>query len=226
MMPHEFTPAAQRALAYATQWRRPRARRRRQPTTLGPAELLLGLLAEPECRAALLAAARASISTPCGPAGPSSQPAPPDDCSIRRASSFRPRCAEALQLAALHLLDYPHPHVLATEHLLLGLATGGNEVAQWLAAKGWDAAELAAEIDRLAGHDRGPLPIELRRLPSATARPAPLPARDVVAATADAGGGETVGDAAAERKGLPVTRRSPGCGFSMPRAIGPARRCA
>ena len=29
-------------------------------------------------------------------------------------------------LAELHLVDYPHPHVLATEHLLLGLASGGE----------------------------------------------------------------------------------------------------
>ncbi|HEY1784289.1 MAG TPA: thiamine phosphate synthase, partial [Pirellulales bacterium] len=47
--------------------------------------------------------------------------------------------------------------------------------------KGWDAAELANEIDRLAGHDRGPLPMEFDALPvefdelSARATDSPLP---------------------------------------------------
>ncbi len=46
-MPHEFTPAAERALAYAAHWRRAHGNRQRVDE-LGPAAaFLLGLLAEP-----------------------------------------------------------------------------------------------------------------------------------------------------------------------------------
>ena len=132
---------------------------------LGPAELLLGLLAEPECRAALLATARGIDFDAVREHWPELEAVPPALESaaaerINAADQLSSPVREALRVAELHRIDYPEPHMLATEHLLLGLATGDNEVAQWLAAKGWDTAELGAEIDRLAGHDRGPLPID------------------------------------------------------------------
>jgi thiamine-phosphate pyrophosphorylase len=157
MMPHEFTPAAERALTYASHWWR-RAPNGTGAHELGPAELLLGLLAEPECRAAVLAAARGVDLDAVRARWPELQSAP--GAMLDWQEQLSAQVHDALRTAELHLIDCPIPHVLATEHLLLGLATGPNEVAQWLAAKGWDSAELAAEIDRLAGHDRGPLPLD------------------------------------------------------------------
>jgi len=49
IMHPEPTPAVQRALSAATRWHRDTA-----SDVLGPVELLLGLLAEPECRAATI----------------------------------------------------------------------------------------------------------------------------------------------------------------------------
>ena len=203
-MPYEFTPAAHRALIYANQWRRAAAPG--AGAGLGPAELLLGLLAEPECRAALLAAARGVDFDAARERWPELESASPALESavaegIDRADELSIPVREALRLAELHRIDYPEPHMLATEHLLLGLATGDNEVAQWLATKGWDTAELGAEIDRLAGHDRGPLPIDFDSPtdgpPSAsTAAPpaAPVQASPVAPAFTDAAGAETAGE--------------------------------
>ncbi|HEX4146153.1 MAG TPA: thiamine phosphate synthase [Pirellulales bacterium] len=156
-MPHEFTPAAERALAYAAHWWR-RAPDGTGVDELGAAELLLGLLGEPECRAALLAAARGVGIDAVRARWPELEPAAAAtlDWKVQQSAQVR----QAIEMAEAHLADYPQPHVLATEHLLLGLSTGSNEVAQWLATKGWNAAELVAEIDRLAGHDRGHLPLE------------------------------------------------------------------
>ena len=77
MMPHEFTPTAERALTYASHWWR-RAPNGTGAHELGPAELLLGLLAEPECRAAVLAAARGvDLQVSASSAGPGRRPANP-----------------------------------------------------------------------------------------------------------------------------------------------------
>jgi thiamine-phosphate pyrophosphorylase len=159
MMSHELTPAAQRALAFAAQWRRRRAPDTAGNDDLGPVELLLGLLGEPECRAALLATARGIDVAAVRTRWPQVESASSETLAWQDRLSVEVR--EALQIAEAHLFDYPPPHVLSTEHLLLGLATGGNEVGQWLATKGWDAELLAVEIDRLAGYSREPLPLEL-----------------------------------------------------------------
>jgi thiamine-phosphate pyrophosphorylase len=191
MMPHEFTPTAERALTYASHWWR-RAPNGTGAHELGPAELLLGLLAEPECRAAVLAAARGVDLDAVRARWPELQSAP--GATLDWTEQLSAQVHHALRTAELHLIDYPTPHVLATEHLLLGLATGPNEVAQWLAAKGWDSAELAAEIDRLAGHDRGPLPLDFDGPlpldfdgPAAVTLGAPLPGAMPIEPAATAG---------------------------------------
>ncbi len=71
-----------------------------------------------------------------------------------------PAVSEALQAAELRLADYVRPVELATEHLLLGLAVGQNEVADWFAERGLDVAALEAQIHRLGGHEPGPLNLE------------------------------------------------------------------
>ena len=200
---------------------------------LGPAELLLGLLAEPECRAALLAAARGVDFDAARERWPELESASPALESavaegINRADELSIPVREALRLAELHRIDYPEPHMLATEHLLLGLATGDNEVAQWLATKGWDTAELGAEIDRLAGHDRGPLPIDFDSPtdgpPSATTA-APRPPRCKPRRSPRLSLMRLALKRRA-REALRIAKRLPGYGFSTPLAIEPARRCA
>ncbi|HTU24281.1 MAG TPA: thiamine phosphate synthase [Pirellulales bacterium] len=157
-MAHEFTPAAERALVYAGGWRMADGPNDSGAQELGPVALLLGLLAEPECRAAVLAAARGVDKPGVLARWPAVEAVAPSPTS--RVERLSAQLHEVLAIAEEHLAEYPQPHVLATEHLLLGLAAGHNEVAEWLTSRGWDTANLAAEIDRLAGHDRGPLPFE------------------------------------------------------------------
>ncbi|MGD9720272.1 MAG: thiamine phosphate synthase [Pirellulales bacterium] len=156
----EFTPAAQRALLAATTWTRARAIHH---DALGVPEVLLGLLDEPECRAALLLgqlgidleAARerfsdlATVETP-------------DLGRLERASAEWMACLQAAQQL---LIEYPRPLALATEHLLLGISAAENEVAQWLRERGLQLDLLEAEVHRLSGHQPGPLPLVDDELP-------------------------------------------------------------
>jgi thiamine-phosphate pyrophosphorylase len=124
---------------------------------LGLPEILLGLLAEPECRAALVLA-RHQIDA---------------ESVRRRFSSLREVAAGAapdrhdsrvwhhcLQTVEDLLIEYPRPLELATEHLLLGLVAAESDVSRWLAEQGLAADVLEAEVHRLAGFQPGPLPLD------------------------------------------------------------------
>ncbi len=169
VMSPQLTPAAERALAYAGQWRRATTPAGADGGELGPAELLLGLLAEPECRAALLSTARGIDIAAVRARWPELQPAPVEIQG--RPEHLSAEVVEALRTAERHLLDYPPPQELATEHLLLGLAMGQNEVGHWLATQGWDTHQLAAEIDRLAEHDAVRSILNWNRRPRMPLRP-------------------------------------------------------
>ena len=151
----EFTPAAQRALAAAAAWAA--ADPSRDPHQLHVPEVLLGLLAEPECRSALILseygidadAVRRQFSLVA-----LERPA------VDRAARFSPAWSECLHETEQRLFEYPRPLELATEQLLLGIAAADNEVARWLRKRGLSVDSLEAEVHRLSGHDPGPLPIE------------------------------------------------------------------
>lgn len=141
-MRREFTPGALRALTVATTWK------------LGDAEdglraeaVLLGLLEESECRAAL-------ILRECGidqrrllaewpDLRRSSAPPPPYDAPL-------PPLHPDLQagLAAIDaLVDWGDwPAILSTEHLLLGLAASDHAVGAWLRSHGVDPDEILRRI--------------------------------------------------------------------------------
>jgi thiamine-phosphate pyrophosphorylase len=147
----QFTPAAERALLAASAWISPD-----DGGWLEPPELLLGLLAEGECRAAVMLAGagidRSAVEarwTELRHAGEA--PA--------RARNFSPALSAALAAAQDRLVDYPRPLVLATEHLLLGLAASGDEVSTWLNSRGVAADQLETEIHRLYGQVPGPVAV-------------------------------------------------------------------
>ncbi len=152
-MRFEFTPAAERALAVAAGWTSSAG-----ANELHVPEVLVGLLAEPECRAALLlahfdvdpAAVRQRFSnlTTVEPLDPA------------RATHFSNEFLACLHAAESLLIEHPRPLVLATEHLLLGIVAAPNEVSAWLRERGLLADELEAEVHRLSGHRPGPLPLE------------------------------------------------------------------
>ena len=59
---------------------------------------------------------------------------------------FSPETEAAIAIAAAWLADLPHPLVLATEHLLMGMAACEHEVGQWLRARNFDPITLRDEI--------------------------------------------------------------------------------
>jgi len=135
--------------------------------------LLLGLLAESECRAALMLARKgidtaavgrqwpqfAALETPGANDLPADHArgdsnAPPADTrpqDLPQTPTW-PLSAEveaSLATASERLAEYPRPLVLATEHLLLGLAAAEHGVSLWLRQRGIDPDAVEAEIHRL-----------------------------------------------------------------------------
>jgi thiamine-phosphate pyrophosphorylase len=150
-----FTPAAERALAAAAGWIDAGYA---GDNDLHVAEVLLGLLHEPECRAALLLAACRVDAQAVRRRFPGLAPAGSIDPA--RAGRFSPEWIDCLSTALGLLSDYPRPLELATEHLLLGIVATPSEASQWLAQCGLRADALEAEVHRLSGHHVGPLPID------------------------------------------------------------------
>ncbi len=153
-MHFQFTPAAERALLAATAWSV-----RTDTDELDVPEVLLGLLAEPECRAALLLASRNIGAPEIRQNFP--ELADVESIDLGRAEHLSNDLLQCLTAAERLLIDYPSPLVLATEHLLLGIAAAGNEVSHWLRSLGLSAEAIENEVHRWSGHRPGPLPLDL-----------------------------------------------------------------
>jgi len=161
-----FTAAAQRALAEAASWST-----REDCAELETPAVLLGLLGESECRAAMILARHGiDAAAVCRrwPALVRSEarfPAWRGLDAVRRPASeggvaverFSAGVEAALAAAKRRLFDYPRPLMLATEHVLLGLADADDEVAVWLRQQGLDPDAIEAEIHEHYGHVREPL---------------------------------------------------------------------
>ncbi len=145
----EPTPAVGRALAAASCWHRDTP-----CEALGPVEMLFGLLAEPECRAATL----------LGELGVDASTASQQWSDLKtgpgHSTADRPWSDEVRTLTAnvqSWLAEYSATVPLATEHLLLGLVRCENEVGAWLRSCGLEASALEATIRELYGHSNEPL---------------------------------------------------------------------
>ncbi len=168
-MSRQFTAAAHRAIAEAAGWAG-----RDDCCELEAPALLLGLLAEAECRAAsMLKEHGVEAGAVCRrwpamrrlerPSPYQSEPDAPADLACEAPMPMPPLSVEVeASLAAVdaRLHEYPRPLMLATEHLLLGLAAGEHEVALWLRQQGVDPDSLEAEIHQRYGQPSGPLPLE------------------------------------------------------------------
>ena len=165
-----LTAATERAIAEASRWGIGEA-----TASIQPPAILLALLSEPECRAALELQdhniTEESIRQrwpdlrevrPSGAAlSPSSYRETGSDQLVPR---FSPETEAAITIAREWLADLPHPLVHATEHLLMGLAACDHEVGQWLRDQGIAPARLRDEILRQYG--MAELPLEAEELPS------------------------------------------------------------
>ncbi len=152
----ELTPGAMRAMLAATTWTRGDAR---SVDRIGVTEVLFGLLAEPECSAALLlATVGVDLETAQQQFSDLVAGAAADPDRLNSESREWTQCMLAVQDL---LIDYPQPLTLATEHLLLGIVASDNEVSRWLQQQGLSLEALEAEVHRLSGHQPGPLPLDI-----------------------------------------------------------------
>lgn len=152
-MAWSFTPGSERVLAAAAAWRSCDDR-----DELGAPELLLGLLAEAECRAAALLQARGIDTDAVLRQWPALRP------TARATTKHRdvaPDVDAAFHEAINRLWDYPPPLALATEFILLGLVAAQGETSAWLREQGFDPDQLEQQIHSLYGHESGPLPLPM-----------------------------------------------------------------
>ncbi len=151
----ELTPAVERALAAAARWRGASG-----GDQLGLPEVLLGLLSESECRAAAMLARHGVTPATVRRRWPQlkrrrGRAALPDANEPRLPATLR-HCV----VNALARLPTQGPSLtVATEHLLLGLTSGDEEVALWLREQGLDPDALAREIETLYGVSRETVPM-------------------------------------------------------------------
>ena len=145
-MQHSFTAAAERALACASGWRNCAG-----GDELGVPELLVGLLSEPECRAAVMLS-RQTVDLPAVRyQWPTLEKELPPRGGVLCRKPLSIEVENLIQLAYERLACLPQPLELATEHLLLGLVSAEHEVAAWLRQRGLDPDMIEAEIRKLYG---------------------------------------------------------------------------
>ena len=162
-MQYIFTPAAERALGWASEWAGCAG-----SDEMDLESLVIGLLSEPECRAAVMLARhgvdipavqqhwpelRRNLPNPprCNGGASNNTAAPQEGALPRKPFSFEVECSLRAALDRLNFL--PQPVELATEHLLLGLVAEGHEVSLWLRQQGLDSVVIEAEIRKLYGFE-------------------------------------------------------------------------
>jgi thiamine-phosphate pyrophosphorylase len=151
----EFTAGAQRALAEAACWSDPSGRDEWD----GPA-ILLGLLAESECRAAAFLAGHGVTADAVRQrwphltreSNPAAEPAAGGTAPTSpRGRRFSDDARASLELATAWLAEHGQPPELATEHILLGLAAADHEVGVWLRQQGLSPGIVDMQIHRAYG---------------------------------------------------------------------------
>lgn len=175
-MRYVLTAASQRAVAAACHCPSADAR------TPGPG-LLLGLLAESECRAAAMLARHGITAEAVRQRWPAAEPSADsparDNSGLGNSGRANPgqNCAELLAAVAERLPDDWRRSPVATEHLLLGLLVAGDQTSYWLAEQGLSAAEVEDEIRRIyqySAQDAAPLDFPTDEEPIL-----PMPARQL-----------------------------------------------
>jgi thiamine-phosphate pyrophosphorylase len=141
---YQFTPAAERAIRAAGNWRYGGETR-----LISSADLLMGLLAEAESRAAEMLAAKGVASSDVLARWPNLKSVAEPEATK---GEFSPAVLVALSAAASLMTDFPRPLEFATEHLLLGLVAADDELAGWLAERGFAVGALKDQICRLYGY--------------------------------------------------------------------------
>lgn len=120
--------------------------------------MLLGLLAQPECRAATMLTQLAIDIPTVRRRWPELSDGESEANGGRK--PFSPEIELSLRFAFERLSPIPRPTEFATEHLLLGLVTADHEVSEWLRQKGLDPDAVEAEIRKVYGHELEPIALD------------------------------------------------------------------
>lgn len=160
-MAYQFTPAVERALHAASQWS---SAGDGDAGTLGPAEVLLGLLQEPECRAAKLLGAHGVDAAAIHDRFPQVTPIAESAAASFAARGLSVDVEGALRDAADRLDESPRSFQFATEHVLLGLTLGGDEVGTWLRERGVTPEAIEADQAQRFG-DRSAIAVDIGTIP-------------------------------------------------------------
>lgn len=143
-----FTPAAERAILSATQWR--------QFATCheaGLPELLLGLLSETECRASHLLLTQGIDELAIRQKWPELQRGDHKQDFSTAVRWFCEPIRQAYDKVRTTLWDCT-PIELATEHLLWGIVSSGSPVAAWLADHGLSEYVLETDVMQRSGRSQ------------------------------------------------------------------------
>jgi thiamine-phosphate pyrophosphorylase len=159
-MQYQFSSAAERALIYAAG-----CTSRADYAELAAPALLLGLLAESECRAALMLAKHGITAESVYQRWPKLHISPPDGgVKTILPKMITPDFDRSFQIVGQLVAEYVNPPILETEHLLLALLAAENELTFWLNQRGVRSAEIEDNIRKRHGFQEGPLPIESETL--------------------------------------------------------------
>jgi len=139
-----FTPAAGRALKQALLWS-PAG----DTQEITPEALLMGLLAESECRAAVtLARYHIDVAAVRKQWPELAENTPSKDITSSAGPALCHELEFSLKNTPKRLVACTPHQELATEHLLLGLVNGEHAVARWLRHQGLEPVTLEAEIEQ------------------------------------------------------------------------------
>ncbi|MEJ5341935.1 MAG: thiamine phosphate synthase [Thermogutta sp.] len=141
-MEREFTPGALRALAAAATWQYGEG-----SGGLRLVSILMGLLAEPECRAAMilreLGISEELLLAHWPELHRSAEPPP---IPLESPPQFHPEVKSLFTAVDLYMDWGDWPPIISTEHLLLGLAGCEHPVADWLREQGLNFTQLRQQI--------------------------------------------------------------------------------
>ena len=119
---------------------------------------MVGLLSEPECRAAAILATLAIDIPAVMLRWPGLVEIESRSRGGAKIKPFSNDVQTALELARQRLAVFTPPLEMATEHILLGLVAADHEVSVWLRQRGLDPDVLEVEIRNLYGY-----PLEVKK---------------------------------------------------------------
>lgn len=141
-MEREFTPGALRALAAAATWQYGEPGEGLRLVTI-----LMGLLSEPECRAAMVLRDLGIDEEALLSRWPElHRVSEPPVTPLESVPIFHPEVKSLFAAVDLYMDWGDWPPIISTEHLLLGLAGCDHPVAEWLRQRGLDFARLRQQI--------------------------------------------------------------------------------